>query len=415
MSSPVKDTLLILNRHADVIELGLAGGQSLANSPDVTPQAIAALRQAQALRPAGEDGYRLHPRLREYLQDLMQTFPAYQSLAEIGSKITLLYSLWSEIDALRRAGDRVTLDHLVDQMEATVFDIGYAVDRNMVMLQSRLSTRYGNVGSLSAKQSQNRWYQKQTTHLSGDMSRLGKAAEKLEQESAERRMDELASFLRRHLLARLLPWQENLTEMQSLIRKELFLTQQLQENQRRLGQVDVMLRQHPGWRGVQSELAGEIPDFLLAASMGAIKAHAEPLDGDAEMAKAMESLARDLPAPRQPAAPPPPPVKQTLIEDEPSASPITPAARALSRLFAHARTTPAHFSLLDWRMSDEEAMTMPPNSWMVFSMMALSSGGFKVELTMDEPRAGEIYAHTFRDAVVQGRKSSTREWDRAGA
>lgn len=398
-NSPIKDCLVVLNRHADVIELGLSSGSEI-NGASAPAQSIAALRQAMALRPSGEDGYRLHPRLREYLQDLMQTFPAYQSLAEIGSKVSQLAALWSEIDSLRGSVDRSTVEQLVDLLQTTVHDIGYAVDRNILMLQTRLSTRYGNVSSLQAKQSQNRWYQKQTTHLSGDLSRLAAQADRLERDASTRRMEGLATFLRRHLLGRILPWQESLSEMQSLIRKELFKTRQLEANHRHLAQMDMMLRQQPGWRGFEAGLTAEIPDILLAAVMPAFKPHAEPLDGDRQMADEMERLARTL-APREVAVEEEPAERKKITRDPPRAAPSTPGTEALGRLLAHVRAADVEsFSLLRWRKGDKDAQTMSPETWLVFAIMALRGRQHLVSLVRNDPRPGEKYAHSFGDAMV---------------
>ena len=84
MTSPIKEVLKTLHHHAEVVEHALHG--VIGSTGTGANPSIAALRQVSALRAAGEDGYRLHPRLREYLHDHLQLFPAFQSLAEIGSR-----------------------------------------------------------------------------------------------------------------------------------------------------------------------------------------------------------------------------------------------------------------------------------------------------------------------------------------
>ena len=104
MSSPIRDLLHTLSRHAGLVQSGLLDG--VCSEADSSPAAIAALRQASALRPAGDEGWRLHPRLRDYLQDHLQLFPAFQSLAEIGSRISQLDALWAEIAQVRQDADQ---------------------------------------------------------------------------------------------------------------------------------------------------------------------------------------------------------------------------------------------------------------------------------------------------------------------
>ena len=106
-SSPIKDVLRSLNQHWELVEQGFSGvisgeGQGYSN-------AISALRQVSALRAAGEDGYRLHPRLRDFLQDHLQLFPAFQSLAEIGSRISQVLALWTEVDLMRKHADAAAI------------------------------------------------------------------------------------------------------------------------------------------------------------------------------------------------------------------------------------------------------------------------------------------------------------------
>jgi hypothetical protein len=167
MSSPIKDVLKTLHHNADVVEQALHG--VIESEGTNGNSSISALRQASALRAAGEDGYRLHPRLREYLHDHLQLFPAFQNLAEIGSRISQVNNLWMEVDDVRRSSDTETVNTIVDTIQTTAFDIADSVDRNMLFLQTLMSTRYGNVRSLEAKKSQNRFYQQQTNTLADDL------------------------------------------------------------------------------------------------------------------------------------------------------------------------------------------------------------------------------------------------------
>lgn len=120
-----------------------------------------------------------------------------QSLAEIGSRITQVNSLWIEIDQFRRSKEAEVTNRLVDTIQTTVFDIGDSIDRNMLLLQTLMQTRYGNVQSLAAKKStENRYYQQQTNTLADDLVRLSRVCDKVEREASERGMEDLARFMR---------------------------------------------------------------------------------------------------------------------------------------------------------------------------------------------------------------------------
>ena len=398
MTSPIKEVLQTLSRHAQTVESSLLGVVS--SDTGTPPAAIAALRQASALRPAGEDGYRLHPRLREYLQDHLNLFSAFQSLSEIGPRITQLNMLWTEIELVRLAADTDTLASLSTTLQMTVFDIADSMDGNLLLLHLLMSTRFGNVKTLEAKKSQNRYYQQQTTLLAGDLARLALAADRLEREASERAMEELARFLRRNLLGRLSAWQQGVSEMQTLIRKEIFSIREVEKQHKLLARTDMLLRQQPTWRGIEPDLSGEIPDFLLAAALAPLLAHVEPLDSDRAVRSELQALVRALPP--KPSAPPEaqPPRRYVRIVDAPRVPVATPAAQALQRLARQVQATPGGVPLAAWRESDADAQSMTPAVWLVFAVMALRGQRMRVELVRNAPAEGGHFAHTFGDAVA---------------
>ncbi|MCY1165262.1 hypothetical protein D9M73_51650 [compost metagenome] len=397
MSSPIKDVLKTLHHNAEVVEQALHGvinSEGTSSNPSIT-----ALRQASALRPAGEDGYRLHPRLREYLHDHLQLFPAFQSLAEIGSRISQVNNLWMEVDDIRRSADTETVNTIVDTIQTTVFDIADSVDRNMLFLQTLMSTRYGNVRSLEAKKSQNRFYQQQTNTLADDLTRLSKVCDKVEREASTRGLEDLARFIRRNLLSRILVWQQSMSEMQTHLSKEIYRMREVERNHKLLARMDMLLRQQPGWRGFEADLRGEIPDFLMAASLPAIAAHVEPLDTDTQIFDEMQKQAAALPAKQ--VEPELQEVKRyTRVIDPPYEQKLSDAAIALERLVQAVQTSPSEMSLMEWRLTDDKAQSVEPHVWLVFAVMGLRGLKLPVSLVNNGARAGERFAHSFGDAIA---------------
>ena len=399
MSSPIKEVLHTLSRHAALVQSGLL--DVVCSEADSSPAAIAALRQASALRPAGEDGWRLHPRLREYLQDHLQLFPAFQSLAEIGSRITQLDVLWAEVGQVRQDADQEALASLLMTLQATVFDIVDSMERNMLLLQTLMSTRFGNVKTLQAKKSQNRYYQQQTTTLAGDLNRLALMADQLERQASAWAMEALARFVRRNLLAYITAWQQGLSEMQTLIRTEIFRLREVEQRHKLLARMDMLLRQQPGWRGIEADLSGDIPDFLLAARLPPLAAHVAPLDSERALRDEMTTLVRALPPKALPVADIQPPRRYTRIVDAPRSAAATPSAQALERLVRDVQSAgAAGVALAAWRDSDAAARAMAPHVWLVFAVMALRGRHIPVELRKNGTRAGERFAHSFDDAVA---------------
>ena len=154
-SSPLKPVFAALSRHVDVVEVALRELVGVDGEVVPTDPAIRSLRELNVLRPAGERGYRLHSRLREFANDILQIHPAYQRASVSWSS----RSRWSgaSSDDLRAAGDFKQADEAAGQIEQDAFDISDMVERNLRLLGLLLSTRFGNVTSLAAKSSQNRY------------------------------------------------------------------------------------------------------------------------------------------------------------------------------------------------------------------------------------------------------------------
>lgn len=396
-ASPIKDVLSTLHRHSDVVESSLAGVVAFDGSVGST--AVLALRNASALRPAGDDGYRLHPRFREYLQDHLQTFPAFQSLAEIGSRITNIYALWTEIELRRGDNDYEMVNGLISSMQMLVFDILDSMSRNMNLLHTLLSTRFGNVKSLSAKKAQNRFYQHQSSVLSADVVRLAKVSDTIEREASARRLDEVAMFLRKNLIGKIGVWQQGLSEIQTQIRQEIFRTREVELDEKYLARMDMLLRQQPGWRGPDLEFDGDIPDFLLATRMPAFSPNIDVGDMDGAIQSEMAAVASSLP---EKAVVPnkEPPRKFTRIVKAQTATAPTPGLSALLKLIKSVKASNEGVGLCEWRKGDVDASTMESHVWLGFAVMALRSEGLKVSLILDAARDGEKFTHTFRDAIA---------------
>jgi len=412
MSTPIKDVLQTLSRHANLVAQALAG--VVAVGDDASEAEILALRQVGALRPVGDDGYRLHPKLREYLQDHLQLFPAFQSLADIGAKIMQLQTLWGEVELVR--ADRESVVGMIDELQTTVLDIGDTMNRNMLQLQILMSTRYGNVRSLEAKKNQNRFYQKQTGALSGDVQRLARVAERVEQEASIRGRDNEAHFIRHHLLKNMMGWQQGLSDMDTYIRKEFNRLRVVERDLKLLARTSMLLRQQPGWRGFEVDFPDEIPDFLLATCLLPLVAHCEPMESDRRMVDEMTAMARALPSRAAPPIPAEAPKRYTRIVDLPAPRPPTPAMKALERLLRDVSAAESGLSLIKWRDGNADAQTMPPSIWLVLALAALRSAQHEVNLVHNLPRDGERFAHTFRDArAFPRRKIISRVTHRQGA
>lgn len=411
-SSPLKPVFAALSRHVDVVEEALRDVVG-AEGDALTDPAIRSLREVNVLRPAGERGFRLHSRLREFANDILQIHPLYQSLTGIGQMVEQITMVWRELEDLRSAGDHYEAEKVVAQIERDAFDIADMVEHNLRLLGLLLSTRFGNVNSLAAKASQNNYYQRQSVHMSNDLTRLGRAVEKIESEARERGLQPLAAMLRNTIQAHLPRWTQTLNQYQSQIRRELFSMREIERKNVLLARTAMLLRQNPAWRGPEEpQLPDELPAFLLSkpflgAPLPPLRVHMDPQDDDRSMKVLMRDEARSLPKP--PAAAPEPVQKPPAIKraepKEASAPKGKPNMEALACLglavIKNAREEGARpLSVMDWRAGDAVARKMAPSLWLAFASSALRYFKFRVAIVRDAPAPGERFSHTFCDAIA---------------
>ena len=416
MSSPLKPVFSALNKHTDLVERALR--EPVGVGEDASDPGVKALRDVNVLRASGEHGYRLHSALREFAHDVLQMHPALQRLAEIGSRTQHMVTLWNLLQDARAAGDHETMDLALEDIELTAFDIGEQVERNLRWLGLLLSTRFGNVRTLAAKTSQNRFYQQQSANLTDDLTRLGRVGDKLEADARQRGLPRLAAILRNTLLSKLTRWTQTLSQYQTQIRRELFQLREVERRNVLLARAALLLRQQPGWAGVEVNLAEEVPALLLAhpllpALMPRLSPHLEPLDGDRMVRELVCDEIRSLPRLETNVQAPKERVPLQRLEPKvPAQTESTPASRALAKV-AHAIIEHARqhekagsrggqaLSLRDWRDGDADARTMAPGLWLAFTVSALRNLRFRVFLVRLPAQSGERFAHTFDDALAR--------------
>lgn len=415
MSSPLKPVFSALNKHTEIVERALR--EPVGVGEEASDPGVKALRDVNVLRASGEHGYRLHSGLREFAHDVLQMHPALQRLAEIGSRTQHMHTLWNMLQDARAAGDHETMDLALEDLEVTAFDIGEVVERNLRWLGVLLSTRFGNVRTLAAKTSQNRFYQQQSANLTDDLMRLGRVGDRIEAEARDRGLPRLAATLRNTLLSKLTRWTQTLSQYQTQIRRELFQLREVERRNVLLARTALLLRQQPGWTGVEVNLPEEVPALLLAhpllqVPLPRFAPHLEPLDGDRLVRELVSDEVRSLPRLETNVLAPKEKVPQQRLTPKTSAqTQSTPASRALSKVahavIEHARRQEANvdgvgqsLSLQDWRSGDADASSMAPGLWLAFTVSALRNLRFRVVLVRQPALPGERFRHTFDDALV---------------
>lgn len=330
-TSPTKEVLRTLYQHADLVEQVRRDGLVPAQRDGTVSAAIAALRQSSALRPVGDGGYRLHSKLRDFLNDHFQLFSPYQGLAEISSRYELAKQLWKEVEDLDLARDYEVVESVLRQIESTVLDIADSVEGNLLYLNTLLSTRYGNVATLHAKKSQNRFYQRETQKLVMDMQRMAGVFRMIEEASLLGGRAELSRYIRMNLLSRMQGWQSSMSEMLSLLSRDIFRIRTIDRYHQQIARLDLLMHQQPSWLGIDFDMTQEIPDILLVARIENFLPQLDPMDSHHKIQQVLVEEVAKFPPPvtKEPCKPE---VRFMLVEEEQEKLDPTDADLALTRL-----------------------------------------------------------------------------------
>jgi hypothetical protein len=419
--SPLKDAFSAMSRHANLVEQASREvvGDSLDGGTDPT---VRALRDAKVLRPAGDRGYRLHSRLREFVLDLLQSHSKYQHLTGIGPMLAQISELWRTLQDLRDAREYDDADDAAAQMEMFAEDINEAMDRNLRLLGMLLNTRFGDVRSLAAKDRQNSFYLRESKKLTHDLVQLQRTLDVIARDARERGLRQLAGVLSSAVLTHLPLWTQTVSQFQTQIRQDLFTLREIERKNVLLARAALLVRQNPGWKGLPDVALPEVlaPALLSPAVLGPpvvlgqppiqvqLKVHMDPQDNDLSIRELYQDEVSALPALARRPAPAPekcppialkPPMAPTLPES-------TPALRALARLakaaverdLAHGETAGLGLSVMQWRRGDAGARQIPARLWLPFAVTALRSYKFDVRLVKHEPE--DRFSYRFYDARV---------------
>jgi hypothetical protein len=179
-SGQIQKVLNTLASHGDLIAEAMLGPVYAGGKRD---KAIDSLASVHALAPYEEGAYQLNPRLREFISDHLVSYNAFQTLTRLSEKIHQAYVQWTNLRHLHQEGLIADTENLEWALDATVTSISYEMDRNLTLLNSHISTEYGNVESLLAKIRQNAFYADEVRHCLNEIRKLDERMAEIDQEA----------------------------------------------------------------------------------------------------------------------------------------------------------------------------------------------------------------------------------------
>jgi hypothetical protein len=396
----IQKVLATLASHGDLIAEAMVGPVHAGGKRD---KAIDALVAVHALSPYEEGAYQLNPRLREFISDHLVSYSAFQTLTRLSEKIHQARVQWLNLRQLHQEGLVADMDNLEWALDSTVTGISYEMDRNLTLLNSHISTEYGNVESLQAKIRQNTFYADEVRNCLQEIRKLDERMTEIDQEAIAAGLLRVRTLVNTRIRARLYPWTTRLNDIQREISKRLFTARKLEQKIRNLGRVALWLTQNRLSNGFESlDINDSLPVAILMPEPVSNTWHIDVRDTDPVVFEGLVAAAARLPAPRMAAETPMPEAPAEVLYTEQVVQEVIldPVDELIEKLLEFMAHQPEEtVSLLRWKHLSKLPSDVSDEEWLLYASSQVAARGYLVDLQLIERENG-VYNDVFDDVIV---------------
>lgn len=406
----IERILSTLAKHGRI--LAMAMDSTIEVSDRTSKKSIDELVSISALKPYEEGVYRLNPRLRDYLADHLVTYNAYQNLTRISDLVSRCKAQWGGLLNFRENGAIADADQLEWAIEDTVAEISYAIERNITLLNAMVSSQYGNVATLTAKRSQNRFYAQEVSASLNEMDLIDHLVDDLAGEALAQGMLAFRRKLNTHLGAKLLSWRSQLKDAQSNISKRLFRAKQLEKQLNNLSRVALWLNQNKAKDGFDMiEIAQDTPSFMARPEALTVRPQIDVHDLDPMTMDTVVRACEKLPAKKALAGAddPKPKVRQPVATAQVEVIPeeVMPEDAEIDLIVHALHTQGGSTSLLDWKRGKPDALSaISDEEWLLYASEQLATQGIAIAMRTVQDSSKQTENALFVDFVASAPHSS---------
>lgn len=405
----VKRLLQNMARHASVISRALHG--PIVPGDDATNQAIEALVPVHVLLPYDDEAYHLNPNLRGFFLDHLNQFSAFETLTRISGTIAKIAVQWAELDHLQDAGEDPDAERLELAIDFAVTELIYSNERNLMLLNSQISTDYGNVDSLTAKLRQNTFYGRQAADLLKELIQVAVLLEKVRLSTKGPILTRVQLMISSRIGSRLGPWTTRLNDVMATISKRLFKNKVLDERLTNLAKVSLWLTKNPTRTGIDVHFDETMKPELLRPDPIKVRPHVDLNDTGTAMQTAVASIVGRLPTRTRPFEPPTvaPTVRLvTRRSMEVVQTTIAPVDEMVMDLVSALMARDAQpISIKHWQPEKREAQGLDEESWIFYASTQLSAQKVDIVHSM-LPRMPGRYNALFDDVIAMPKLKTKR-------
>lgn len=385
-SEQVHRLLAAMARHADLIGEAIEGAVH-AGADKQRNGGIETLFDLGIIKPYDENEYRLNPRLREFFAEHFSNYNAFQSLRRISSTMQQAHEQWRELRRLKVSGATKDAHHLHVALDESVADMAYAIEHNLTMLHSLLSTQYGNVSDFKLKLRQNQYYSRQVAQFLRDVEGIDAFVQRISDEATACGLGDVRRMVVRRLAAKILNWTSQIKDAQQLISKRLFEARVMEQRLKLLARFSLHLNRHKtsdGWDIDEDAIEAFAAIALYRPESMSIRPQLDVSRSDTLIEEAMMAAVSKMPPKKSTStnsSDSQDALSQMLLEDDEDdfvveSDPIQVIFEGLIGTLSNAKGS---VSLLKWKRDRDDLAMLSDEAWLMYSSTQLRAQG--VELT----------------------------------
>lgn len=396
----VRQILAIMNRHGDVISDAVDGTVELR---DVSYNAgIDALVGINALMPFEEGQYQLNPRIRSFLSEQLAQYSAFQALTRITDQINGARTKWRELVNIKESGDLRDMGAVEESLGYTVNEIVHFTVQNLLLLNTQISTDYGNVETLKAKLRQNAFYGNGVKNLAAELELLEAFTIEIDREALSKGLHSVRHVVNTRIRSRLGMWMSRLNDVQATITKRLFIAKKLDSQLLYLSKVVLWLTRNPTRNGFEVPIDVRVDAALLQPVAIKVRPQLNVSDSSVPvqdiLAKAIRRL-KTMPDPWAKNETTTPQYVLRINETEIVAEMTIEDVLVDELVSALYTTEEPYLSVAQWRLEKRAKHSIDMESWLLYAAGQLDMMGMRVEFSMID-RNRDVFNDVFEDVLV---------------
>lgn len=366
--SLIHDTLGALATHRDLIEAAYTQG-SIARSAENHGDVVR-LQQMRIFVADGRDHFRLSRNLTRFMDEITQKQRLFEMLGgNIEVLLDRLQKVREEYSLAFYDGRQRDMDQSAADFHDACAEIADVVTSSISRLLQQAESNFAAVGSMAAKERQNKHYLDQSEKLGMALNAMMRSHTLEDLEAHGEMFAPLAQSYRRLIYAQQIEWNTELGRIGRILNAFLYRLRQIAPEVRRLRSFARFLQQNPSYSPPALDEMKQVPEWLMRDP--GIRPTAYPtFAGDGVFYPELVAIANKLPAPKVSIRPPQEAgeLQRRSSDSKPIKLDYSAPRVALLRLALDAMESPRPLSAVWWKRKHAADLNITDDMWLLLVM-----------------------------------------------